>query len=131
VRPRASACSVGLRKLAGTNLGCQKVGVGHGPDEPESVMVFRRLVSAFAHFGFEKSDCRNQNRTRAYHRLFDSRFVAPGYSRASGPQSGTRRGLTRAFRIGPVTNQVAPTRPPQAPEHRMRRNTCPTVLSRP
>ena len=44
VRPRASACSVGLRKLAGTNLGCQKVGVGHGPDEPEFVMVFRRLV---------------------------------------------------------------------------------------
>jgi hypothetical protein len=44
VRPRASACSVGLSKLAGTNLGCQKVGVGHGPDEPESVRVFRRLV---------------------------------------------------------------------------------------
>ena len=44
VRPRASACSVGLRKLAGTGLGCQQVGVGHGPDEPESVMVFRRLV---------------------------------------------------------------------------------------
>ena len=44
VRPRAFACSVGLRKLAGPNLGCQKVGVGHGPDEPESVMVFRRLV---------------------------------------------------------------------------------------
>jgi hypothetical protein len=41
VRPRAFACSVGLRKLAGTNLGCQKVGVGHGPDEPEFV---RRLV---------------------------------------------------------------------------------------
>jgi hypothetical protein len=44
MRPRAFACSVGLRKLAGTNLGCQKVGVGHGPDEPEFVMVFRRLV---------------------------------------------------------------------------------------
>ncbi len=44
MRPRAFARSVGLRKLAGTNLGCQKVGVGHGPDEPEFVMVFRRLV---------------------------------------------------------------------------------------
>jgi hypothetical protein len=68
---------------------------------------------------------------QSYHRLFASRFVARGYSRTSGPQSGTRRGLTRALRIGPVTNQAAPTRPPQAPEHRMRRNTCPTVLSRP
>ena len=46
------------------------------------------------------------------------------YSRASGPRSGTRRGLTRALTIGPVTSQAAPTCPPQAPEHRMRRNTC-------
>ena len=68
---------------------------------------------------------------QSYHRVFGSRFAAPGYSRASGPQSGTRRGLTRVLRIGPVTNQAAPTRPPQAPEHRMRRNACPTVLSRP
>jgi two-component system OmpR family response regulator len=36
------------------------------------------------------------------------------YSRASGPNSGTRRGRTRAFRIGPVVNQAAPTRPPGA-----------------
>jgi hypothetical protein len=68
---------------------------------------------------------------QSYHPLFGSRFVAQGYSRASGPQSGTRRGLTRALGIGPVTNQAAPARPPQAPEHLMRCNTCPTVLSRP
>ena len=68
VRPRASACSVGLRKLAGTNLGCQKVGVGHGPDEPEFVMVFRRLVGVrplwFREFGLSKPN-RNLSRRPA------------------------------------------------------------------
>ena len=49
------------------------------------------------------------------------------YSRASGPSSATRRGLTRAFNTGPVTSHAAPTRPPQAPEHLIRRNTSPTV----
>jgi hypothetical protein len=49
------------------------------------------------------------------------------YSRASGPSSGTRRGLTRALRIGPVSSHAAPTRPPHAPEQRMRRSTSPTV----
>ena len=42
---------------------------------------------------------------------------------APRPPSGTRRGLTPALRISPVTSQAAPTRPAQAPEHRMRRNT--------
>jgi hypothetical protein len=32
-------------------------------------------------------------------------------------------GLARAFRIGPVTNHAAPTRPPHPPEHRIRRRT--------
>jgi hypothetical protein len=76
-------------------------------------------------------DAKTLEMRRRLAELFDSRFVAPSYSRARGPQSGTRRGLTRALRIGPVTNQAAPTRPPQAPEHLMRRNTCPTVPSRP
>jgi hypothetical protein len=59
-------------------------------------------------------------------------FTGLGYSRASGPSSGTRRGLMRASRIGPVTSQAAPTRPPpQAPEHRIRRRTCPIVVSLP
>jgi hypothetical protein len=31
------------------------------------------------------------------------------------------------LRIGPVTSPAAPTRPPQAPEHRIRRSTCPTA----
>jgi hypothetical protein len=47
------------------------------------------------------------------------------------PRSDTRGGLTRAFKIGPVSSQAAPTRPPQTPEQRMRRRTWPTVLSRP
>jgi hypothetical protein len=42
-----------------------------------------------------------------------------------------RRGRTRASRIGPVTSHAASTRPPQSPEHRMRRRTSPTVICRP
>jgi hypothetical protein len=38
------------------------------------------------------------------------------YSLTSGPSSATRRGRTRTLRIGPVTSQAAPTRPPQALE---------------
>ena len=34
------------------------------------------------------------------------------------------RGLTRVLRIGAVTSQATPTRPPQAPKHRMRRSAC-------
>jgi hypothetical protein len=45
----------------------------------------------------------------------EARDTTP-YSRASGPSSGTRRGRTRALRIGPVSSQAAPTRPPQALE---------------
>ena len=51
------------------------------------------------------------------------------YSRASGPSSGTRRGLTLALRIGPVSSQAASTRPPQPPVHRIRRSTPPTVAA--
>jgi hypothetical protein len=36
-------------------------------------------------------------------------------SSASGPRNGTRRGLTLALRIGPVSSHAATTRPPQAP----------------
>jgi hypothetical protein len=55
-------------------------------------------------------------------------WLVPAYSQqrhASSPNA--------AFRIiGPVTSQAAPTHPPYAPEHRMRRTTtCPTVVSRP
>jgi hypothetical protein len=63
VRTCESACRVGLRKLAGTNLGCQKVGVGHGPDEPESVMVFRRLVGVRP-FWFREADLSRPNSPR-------------------------------------------------------------------
>ena len=47
-----------------------------------------------------------------------------------GPQSGTRRGLTRALRIGPVTSEAAPTRPPQWPEHCIRRRRHPDTGGR-
>ena len=40
------------------------------------------------------------------------------HSRASGPRNGTRRGLTLAL----VSSHAASTRPPQAPEQRMRRS---------
>ena len=41
------------------------------------------------------------------------------YSRGSGPHNGTRRGLTLALRIGPVSSHAASTRPPQAPVRRL------------
>jgi hypothetical protein len=49
----------------------------------------------------------------------------------SGPSNATRRALTLALRIGPVSSHAAPTRPPHAPEHRIRRRTSLTVLCRP
>ena len=47
--------------------------------------------------------------------------VARPYPLASGPISGTRRGLTRALSTGPVSSHAAITRPPQPSEHRIRR----------
>jgi anti-sigma factor RsiW len=46
--------------------------------------------------------------------------VTPRYCQASGPHNGTRRSL----RIGPVTGQAAPTRPPQPLEPRIRRSAA-------
>jgi hypothetical protein len=40
------------------------------------------------------------------------------YSRASGPNRGTRRCRTRLFRMGPVSSQAACTRPPQLRDDR-------------
>ena len=84
-------------------------------------------------YGVSRQRClrRLENLTAEWPRARCERRDSEGYSRASGPSSGTRRGLTRALRIGPVTSQAAPTRPPHAPEQRMRRSTCPTVVSRP
>jgi hypothetical protein len=52
---------------------------------------------------------------------------AANHSRASGPNSATRRGRTRVFNTGPVTSHAEPTRSSQAPEHLIRRKTSPTV----
>jgi hypothetical protein len=47
------------------------------------------------------------------------------------PHNATRRGLTRLFSTGPVVSHAAPTRPPQPPEHRMRRSTSPKTICAP
>jgi len=74
-------------------------------------------------------NCLFRAATRSSNRSW-SRWELADHSLAAGPSSGTRRGWTRLLRIGPVTSQAAPTRPPQPPEHRMRRSTRPPCAAR-
>jgi hypothetical protein len=55
--------------------------------------------------------------------------LGDAHSLASAPSNGS--GLTRVLNTGPVTSHAAPARPPQPPEHRIRRSTSPTVRPAP
>jgi hypothetical protein len=108
-------CSVGLRKLAGTNLGCQKVGVGHGPDEPEFVMVFRRLGGVrplwFREFGLS-----NPNRNL-------SRRPAVQTDRPSARRDHVARCLSSHLSIIECTHRADGEDPPARPARWIMR-TC-------